>query len=80
MNTSPWQTYPVNCDSVSGDLWCGGHTFLPDGKLLFVGGTSYFPKSPDPFHGGLKEAYFLIHSPKLGNGSLICKSDAGIPL
>jgi len=35
---------------------CGGRTVLPDGKLLFVGGTSYFPKSPDPFYGGLKEA------------------------
>jgi hypothetical protein len=38
---------------------CGGHTFLSDGKLLFVGGTSYFPKSPDPFYGGLKEAYLF---------------------
>jgi hypothetical protein len=59
MSTSLSQTYPLNCDSVNGDLWCGGHTFLPDGKLLFVGGTSYFPTSPDPFYGGLKEAYLF---------------------
>jgi hypothetical protein len=59
MNTSPWQTYPLNCDSVNGDLWCGRHTFLPDGKLLLFVGTNYFPKSPDPFYGGLKEAYLF---------------------
>jgi hypothetical protein len=59
MTTSPWQTYALNCDSVNGDLWCGGHTFLPDGRLLFAGGTSYFPAPPDPFYGGLKEAYLF---------------------
>ena len=59
MNTSPWQTYPLNCDPLSCDLWCGGHTFLPDGKLLFVGGTSYYPPDPDPFYGGLKKAYLF---------------------
>jgi hypothetical protein len=59
MNTSPWQTYILNCDLVSCDLWCGGHTFLADGKLLFVGGTSYYPPPPDPFYGGLKKAYLF---------------------
>ena len=59
MNTSPWQTYPLNCDPVNCDLWCGGHTLLPDGKLLFVGGTSYYPPRPDPFYGGLKKAYLF---------------------
>jgi len=59
LNTDPWQTYPVNCDALNGDLWCGGHTFLPDGKLLFVGGTSYYPPQPDPLYGGLNEAYLF---------------------
>ena len=59
MNTSPWRTYPLNCDSLHCDLWCGGHTFLADGKLLFVGGTSYYPPDPDPFYGGLKEAFLF---------------------
>jgi Domain of unknown function (DUF1929) len=59
MNTSPWRAYPLNCDSLNGDLWCGGHTFLPDGRLLFVGGTNYYPPVPDPFYGGLKEAYLF---------------------
>jgi len=44
---------------LSGQTQQKGQTFLPDGKLLFVGGTSYFPKSPDPFYGGLKEAYLF---------------------
>jgi len=59
MNTNPWQTYAVNCEALNCDLWCGGHTFLSDGKLLFVGGTSYYPPQPDPFYGGLKEAYLF---------------------
>jgi hypothetical protein len=59
LNTDPWQTCPLACDPVKGDIWCGGHTFLPDGKLLFVGGTNYYPPPPDPFYGGLKEAYLF---------------------
>ena len=59
MNSSPWQTYPLNCEPMTCDLWCGGHTFLSDGKLLFVGGTNYYPPPPDPFYGGLKEAYLF---------------------
>ena len=59
LNTSPWQIYPLPCDPMTCDLWCGGHTFLADGRLLFVGGTSYYPPPPDPFYGGLKEAYLL---------------------
>ena len=59
MNTDPWTSYPINCEPMSCDLWCGGHTFLADGRLLFVGGTSYYPPDPDPFYGGLKEAWLL---------------------
>ena len=46
MNVTPWKTYPLNCEPMSCDLWCGGHTFLADGKLLFVGGTNYYPPPP----------------------------------
>ena len=49
MNTNPWQAQPLGCDPMTCDLWCGGHTFLADGKLLFVGGTSYYPPPPHPF-------------------------------
>ncbi|HEU0292726.1 MAG TPA: galactose oxidase-like domain-containing protein [Anaerolineales bacterium] len=59
MNTNPWQTCLLDCEPIKGDIWCGGHTFLPDGKLLFVGGTNYYPPPPDPFYGGLKEAYLF---------------------
>lgn len=59
MNVSPWKSYPIDCDPTSGDLWCGGHTFLADGKLLFAGGTNYYPPAPDPFYGGLREAYLF---------------------
>lgn len=45
--------------NVNGDIWCGGHTFLADGKLLFVGGTSLYPPAPDPFYGGLRQAYLF---------------------
>ena len=59
MNVQPWKTYLINCEPMACDLWCGGHTFLADGKLLFVGGTNYYPPPPDPFYGGLKEAYLF---------------------
>jgi len=59
MNTHPWERYSLNCDPLAYDLWCGGHTLLADGKLLFVGGTSYYPPPPDPFYGGLREAYLF---------------------
>ena len=59
MNTDPWTSYPVDCEPMACDLWCGGHTFLADGRLLFVGGTSYYPPDPDPFYGGLKEAWLF---------------------
>lgn len=49
----------LSMPGVQGDLWCGGHTFLADGRLLFAGGTSYYPPTPDPFYGGLKEAYLF---------------------
>ena len=52
-------TYPLSMPGVNGDLWCGGHTFLADDRLLFVGGTSFYPPLPDPFYGGLKEAYLF---------------------
>lgn len=59
LNTTPWCTYPLDCTKLNGDLWCGGHTFLADGKLLIVGGTNYYPPLPDPFYGGLREAYLF---------------------
>lgn len=59
LNTDPWRTSPVDCEPMACDLWCGGHTFLADGRLLFVGGTSYYPPDPDPFYGGLREAWLF---------------------
>ena len=59
LNSTPWQSYAIDCEPMTCDLWCGGHTFLSDGKLLFVGGTSYYPPPPDPFYGGLREAYLF---------------------
>lgn len=53
------QIQQLSMPAVTGDLWCGGHTFLADGRLLFVGGTSYYPPLPDPFFGGLQEAYLF---------------------
>ncbi len=57
LNVDPPVSYKVPSEVVEGDVWCGGHTFLPDGKLLFVGGTSFYPPPSDPLYGGLKEAY-----------------------
>src|SRR5918992_4422927 len=37
------------------DLWCAGHTFLPDGKLLIAGGTGDYPNA-DGYYVGSPEA------------------------
>ena len=36
------------------DLFCGGHSFLADGRLLFAGGTLQY----DPFHGEFHSFFF----------------------
>jgi hypothetical protein len=59
LNLTSGEICKLPMPGVTGDLWCGGHTFLADGRLLFVGGTSYYPPQPDPFYGGLKEAYLF---------------------
>ena len=32
------------------DMFCGGHAFLPDGKLLIAGGTGRYEKLGDNVH------------------------------
>ncbi len=41
-------------DNIPLDLFCGGHSFLPDGRLLFAGGTLQY----DPFYG--LPVYFIF--------------------
>ncbi|PIG91279.1 galactose oxidase-like domain-containing protein [Gloeocapsopsis sp. IPPAS B-1203] len=38
---------PVDDSGLPLDLFCGGHSFLPDGRLMFAGGTLQY----DPFYG-----------------------------
>ncbi len=33
------------------DLFCAGHAFLPDGRLLVAGGTSAYSSDTSPYHG-----------------------------
>ena len=48
--------YTISNNGIEGDIFCAGHTFLPDGKLLVAGGTYKYdgsavnPKLP-PFSG-----------------------------
>lgn len=57
-------TRKISMEGVQGDLWCGGHTLLEDGRLLFAGGTSCYPPSQNPLYGGLRQAY--IYDPFQG--------------
>ncbi len=47
----------IDMTGVDVDLFCCGHTFLPDGRLLVAGGTSAYPPPPDPFYGGLRQVF-----------------------
>lgn len=49
----------VSMEGVVGDLFCCGHTFLADGTLLVVGGTSHYQPWWHPFPAGRKEAYIF---------------------
>jgi hypothetical protein len=51
------QTRKVPMAGVDCDLFCCGHTFLPNGRLILAGGTSCYPPTPDPFYGGIRQAF-----------------------
>jgi hypothetical protein len=55
------QVSTVSMDGVEGDFWCGGHTFLEDGRLLLAGGTGYYPRIAG-IYGGLDRA--CIYDPE----------------
>ncbi len=38
---------PVDAAGLPIDIFCAGHSFLPDGRLMVAGGTEQY----DPFHG-----------------------------
>lgn len=44
-----------NPGSPDADLFCSGHAFLPDGRLVVAGGTQHFP---DPQEGDLHHAHW----------------------
>ena len=48
----------LSMEGVNADLWCGGHTFLEDGRLLFAGGTGYYPRL-DGIYGGTRRSYIF---------------------
>ncbi len=59
---SDGQVYEISDDGIEGDVFCVGHAFLPDGKLLLAGGTFQYdgifgrPFPLIPF-SGLEHAY-----------------------
>jgi hypothetical protein len=60
--------YEISNEGVDGDIFCAGHTFLEDGKLLVVGGTHKYDNSllgiPIPPFRGLNHCY-VFHSESL---------------
>jgi hypothetical protein len=57
------RVYPVSNQGIEGDIFCSGHVFLPDGKILVAGGTSNYDGSsfgiPLPPFSGLNQTYLL---------------------
>ena len=45
---------PVDAAGLPLDLFCGGHSFRPDGRLMFAGGTLQY----DPFYGSTAALLF----------------------
>ena len=59
LDLSTFTVRPVPMAGVVGDLFCGGQTFLEDGTLLVVGGTSRYQPWWHPFPAGRKESYIF---------------------
>lgn len=57
------RVYPISNQGIEGDIFCCGHVFLPDGKILVSGGTSKYDGSslgiPLPPFSGLKQTYLF---------------------
>lgn len=67
---------------LAGDLFCAGHSFLPDGRLLVAGGTYKYDKTnvlgftiPVPPFRGLDQAY--LFDPETERWTRVGNMDAG---
>lgn len=70
--TVKWNDELLFPGSASGDLFCSGHAWTADGRLLVAGGTTFYPPPPPPppppptpFGGG-KMALLYDPAPLLG--------------
>jgi hypothetical protein len=58
-----------NIDSPQSDVFCAGHAFLADGRLVVAGGTEKFPESGGPHHQhypGLPTTWLFDPTPPSG--------------
>lgn len=67
---------PVNPDGGAADLFCTGHTFLPDGRLLVAGGTDWqtLPSLTTPLEGTTDAR---LYDPATRTWSLVDDMDHG---
>jgi Domain of unknown function (DUF1929) len=56
------KVYEISNEGIQGDIFCAGHAFLPDGKLLITGGTYKYDGAifgPIPPFSGLEQSYLF---------------------
>ncbi|HTH23396.1 MAG TPA: hypothetical protein VL854_14345, partial [Nitrososphaeraceae archaeon] len=56
------KVYEISNEGIQGDIFCAGHAFLPDGKLLVAGGTYKYDGAifgPIPPFSGLEHSYLF---------------------
>lgn len=63
IGTDNGRVFPLSNQGIEGDIFCCGHVFLPNGKILVAGGTfkydgSYF-RIPIPPFSGLNQSYLF---------------------
>jgi hypothetical protein len=63
INTDINRVYEISNNSITGDIFCSGHAFLPDGRLIVAGGTRKYDgsvlKIPIPPFRGLDHSYIF---------------------
>lgn len=64
LDLASWEVKKVPMGPVENyDIWCGGHTFLEDGRLLFAGGTREYPTFLS--YAGLNKAFIYDPAGKI---------------
>lgn len=78
-NPAAPRTCPRSIPMPAKDLFCSGHSHLPDGRILFFGGTARYGDVRGPYYGGIRETYVFDDSTETFRRSGLMKAGRWYP-